>query len=100
MHHRVVYYARTGDVIKIGYTNNLLARMSQLRIPRESVLATEPGSKALEAKRHAQFGTIRKGLREDFAPTFELIQHIDGVRERHGRPVFKTIRRLMIEKDV
>lgn len=85
----VVYYVRIGDSIKIGYTSQLDTRIKALRAARENVLATEPGGRELEAKRHAQFGRLRKGRREDFEPSFALIQHIDDVRERHGRPVFK-----------
>jgi hypothetical protein len=85
----VVYYVRIGPVVKIGYTSNLIARMAALRVSRSDVLATEPGGRELEARRHGQFGRLRKGKREDFEPTFELIQHIDAVRERHGDPVFK-----------
>ena len=84
----VVYYVRIGDSIKIGYTVNLKSRMSALRVRQSDVLATEPGGKALEAQRHRKFAAIRKGKREDFEPTFALIQHIDAVRERYGDPQF------------
>lgn len=84
----VVYYVRIGEVIKIGFTSNLKQRMSALRTSRDNVLATEPGGKDLESKRHKQFKSIRIGLREDFTPTLALIRHIEAVRDFHGDPVF------------
>lgn len=88
--HSVVYYVRIGEFIKIGYTTNLRNRMSGLRTDCSNVLATEPGGKELEAKRHAQFDKIRVGRREDFKPTLALIKHIEAVRDFHGDPVFRN----------
>lgn len=84
----VVYYVRIGDAIKIGYSSNLKQRISSLRARRSDVLAVEPGARKLEAQRHLKFASLRRGKREDFEPSFALIQHIDAVRERHGDPVF------------
>lgn len=86
----VVYYVRIGDAIKIGFTSDLTARMSQIRVDRANVLAAEPGGRELEAKRHEQFSEIRIGQREDFKPTLALIRHIEAVREFHGDPVFRN----------
>lgn len=84
----VVYYVRIGDKIKIGFTGNLTQRMKSLRADKANVLAVEPGGRELEARRHKQFSRLRAGRREDFQPTFALIQHIDSIRERYGEPKF------------
>lgn len=49
----VVYYARTGDLVKIGYTTNLTHRMSA--IGPDELLVTEPGGPKREHERHQQF---------------------------------------------
>lgn len=82
----VVYYVRIGDVIKIGFTGNVKQRMSQLRVPIDAILATEPGGREIEATRHKQFADLRVGTLENFRPEKRLIDHIDAVREYHGDP--------------
>jgi hypothetical protein len=80
----VVYYIRIGDVIKIGTTKNMKARMSQL-IPDE-ILATEPGSGELENMRHKQFRHLRvRG--ERFRPEDDLLSHIRMILEHYGPPM-------------
>lgn len=84
----VVYYVRLGNGrIKIGYTTNLSARLSSLRLHEHDVLATEPGGRELEAQRHHQFRSERMGRRhEDFDLTARLTEHINDVRAQHGQP--------------
>jgi hypothetical protein len=79
----VVYYVRIGDLIKIGTTVNMKARMGAL-VPDE-ILATEPGDQNLEAMRHKQFAGLRvKG--ERFRDVPELRNHIAMIRDHFGPP--------------
>jgi hypothetical protein len=81
----VVYYARTGSMIKIGTTVNLHARMAEI-LPDE-VLATEPGSYSLEARRHRQFRKLRVPGRVEWFHAGPLLQeHVLAVRALHGDP--------------
>lgn len=87
----VVYYVRIHNYIKIGYTTNVRARMSQLRVDSLSdVLATEPGGKDLELSRHKQFADLRIGARENFKADKRLMAHIEAVRDFHGEPNITT----------
>lgn len=72
----VVYYLRIGDRIKIGFTTNLAQRVAALRLDPDAVLATEPGGRDIEYRRHLQFADERYGRREDFAPSDRLMAHI------------------------
>lgn len=82
-----VYYVREmAGTIKIGYTINVRARLTGLRVPVENVLATEPGGRELEAKRHEQFKHLRIGRRESFVDDPELAGHIDMIRAHFGPP--------------
>lgn len=81
-----VYYVRTGDHVKIGFTGNMVQRLSQLRLNRDAVLATEPGGRELERQRHHEFSAERIGRREDFNPSRRLLAHIERVRLEHGEP--------------
>ncbi len=79
----VVYYVRIGDLIKIGVTVNMKARMPQV-MPDE-ILATEPGGIELERQRQTQFAHLRvRG--ERFARGEDLLAHIAQIREAHGAP--------------
>lgn len=81
-----VYYVRTGDYIKIGYTQNLKSRLSSMRLDPSALLATEPGGRPREALRHRQFAQWRDGRKENFEPVPELMAHIRRIREEHGEP--------------
>ncbi len=72
----VVYYAAMGNnLIKIGATMQLGVRMRALRV--DEPLATEPGYKILERKRHLEFEHLHVGLRgELFRPEEALLSHI------------------------
>lgn len=79
----VVYYVRVGDLIKIGVTTNMKARMPQL-MPDE-ILATEPGGPEIERERQAQFAHL-KVRGERFKSEADLLDHIAKIREAHGEP--------------
>ena len=85
-----VYYVRTGDHVKIGYSVNLAQRLTALRLHPDAVLATEPGGRELERQRHLEFADERVGRREDFNPSRRLLAHIEAVREEHGPPRITT----------
>lgn len=72
----VVYYARLGNRVKIGYTTNLANRMQNIQ--PEELLATERGGEALESRRHAQFDRLRVSG-EWFRYEQPLIDHIAGL---------------------
>lgn len=87
----LVYYVRElPGQIKIGYTTNMKERLLGLRLPVENVLATEPGGRELEAKRHQQFKALRIGRRESFVDDPELLSHIDMIRAHFGPPRITT----------
>lgn len=82
-----VYYVRIGEHIKIGYTANVKARLSALRVPLDQLLALEPGGRDEEQARHAQFASLRVSRRwENFQPGVELTDHITRLREEYGLP--------------
>ncbi len=69
-----VYYGAKGDLIKIGYSGQVRARMAHLGC---ELLATEPGGRELERRRHQQFATERVTPRQEwFRPTPTLLAHI------------------------
>jgi hypothetical protein len=87
----VVYYVRERDgAIKIGFTANLHKRLSDLRLPPEAVLATEPGDRGLERLRHQQFAHLRLGRLERFTPADDLDSHIAMLLDHFGPPTVTT----------
>lgn len=76
----VVYYARIGDVIKIGFTTNLVERLRALRVQPGGLLAVEPGGRDVERSRHLEFADERYGAREDFAMSTRLMAHIEALQ--------------------
>lgn len=78
----VVYYIRWGDRIKIGFTTRLSERLRNLY--HDEVIAVEPGSMALERKRHAQFaGSLIDGQREWFTDSAALRFHMFTIRDKY-----------------
>lgn len=76
----VVYYVLVGDVLKIGYSENLRARLNTYP-PHRKLLATEPGTYSLEAKRHNEFADLLNGGREWFRFEGALVEHVQRLRE-------------------
>lgn len=88
----VVYYVRESpEIIKIGFSMNLIARLSALRVGRDAVMATEPGGRDLEAMRHQQFAHISLGKWERFSPEPDLLDHIAMLRKHFGEPQLTTL---------
>lgn len=80
-----VYYVALRGHIKIGFTSNITVRMTQL-LP-DALLATEPGDRKLETKRHRQFSHLRGTFgMEYFKVDPELVAHVETVLAEHGPP--------------
>jgi hypothetical protein len=69
----LVYFARLGVNIKIGFTTNLKERMTALGA--DEVLATVPGTMADEKRMHVRFGACWLGA-ELFRPDSDLLAYI------------------------
>lgn len=88
----VVYYLGDPDtqLVKIGTSVRLATRIIALRKvrPRLLLLATEPGTSALEHDRHKQFAELHvpmaNGEREWFLKHHRLMCHIGDVRMKYG----------------
>jgi len=72
IHEPVVYFARNGDRVKIGYTTNLTARLTGLSLPRDAVVLTFPGGLREEKALHYRFVKARIGRSEWFEVTPEI----------------------------
>lgn len=71
----IVYYVEVGPLIKIGTTTDLERRIAQYP-PGSKLLATEPGGREVESKRHYQFQDCLADRREWFHPNPELLSHV------------------------
>jgi hypothetical protein len=72
-HGPVVYFARVGRNVKIGTTGNLRARMRNLYLSLDDVLAVVPGSKEIEDLYHQRFSSARFEDRPElFRPNLRL----------------------------
>jgi hypothetical protein len=67
-------------LVKIGYASNLDKRLASYP-PTAQLLATEPGDRATEARRHTEFNEYLTARREWFVPGPRLrthVEHLDG----------------------
>lgn len=78
-----VYYVRFSGRIKIGFSEQVRARISAL--PVDEVLALEPGGRELEQMRHKQFRQYRAN-KEWFEPGPDLLDHIAMLTKHYGTP--------------
>lgn len=76
--HGTVYFARVGDLIKIGWTANLQRRMSNLHA--DAVFHTQPGTRHDERALHAKFHHLLVKGKEWFRPDPELMDYIKDLR--------------------
>lgn len=89
-HAPLVYYARRGNLIKIGTTTQVCYRMRKLKA--DDLLAVEPGSYEVETLRHGQFAAEqvvierRTHPNEWFRPSDALLAHTEALRALHGLP--------------
>lgn len=84
----VVYYFGnpTTRAVKIGTTMRLAGRMRDLSLESGTqlvLLATEPGGRRTELRRHRQFGRLRL-IGEWFRKDPWLMKHVGEVRIKHG----------------
>jgi hypothetical protein len=77
-HEGRVYYVRLGNHIKIGYTQDIKARMRSYG-PTAVLLAAEPDPGGVERKRHRQFAEYLDAGNEWFLPSPELMEHINAL---------------------
>lgn len=70
-----VYYVKTDDHIKIGYTTDLNGRLRSYP-PNAQILGVEYGDRDLERQRHEQFNAYLAYGREWFHDTQEIRDHI------------------------
>lgn len=77
-----IYYLRVGDRVKIGFTTDLYRRMMQYP-PNSELLASHPGTPALEKEMHQDFSRHLADGREWFHPNAELDAHIQKVQEKY-----------------
>lgn len=75
----VVYYMRTRDLVKIGFSRNIRLRLQALR--PEELMATEPGGRTLERVRHREFRDLRYRY-EWFKLAPPLTVHIENLRQQ------------------
>lgn len=86
-----VYYVRSGEWIKIGFTTRLRSRMSELRARPGDLLAVEPGGPELERERHRQFTAERVSKRrEDFSRSERLEAHMEELKRQHAIPSWSS----------
>jgi hypothetical protein len=77
----VVYFIRMGDMIKIGYTSDLIRRVQQLSLTRGHVLATIPGAWYLEQQLHEKFAGLRE-YGEWFRAEQPLLDYIAQIKPK------------------
>lgn len=83
----VVYYIRTkDDLVKIGYTSDIRLRIYRLGGSWDRLLALVPGTLADEQALHQTYRPHRARGHEYYWPATELLDHIDGIRDRMGAP--------------
>jgi hypothetical protein len=81
----VVYYIRINGQVKIGYTSNLTQR-SRHYPPGSELLAVEPGTRELEARRHRQFSRDLARGREWFHESDTIRDHVTALVGEFGKP--------------
>lgn len=76
--HGTVYFARVGELIKIGWSSDVDARLSHLHA--DAVFHTQPGTRHDERALHAKFNHLLVKGREWFRADPELLAYIKGLR--------------------
>jgi hypothetical protein len=79
----LVYYCRIDGLIKIGTTSNLADRCRAYG-GWSSVLAIEPGGRAVESARLAEFADDLARGQEFFYPSAALLTHVNALRAAAG----------------
>jgi hypothetical protein len=74
--HGFVYFVRNGDLFKIGVTQNLLNRMSQLRPDEVLNVVRCANYREIERVLHSQFKAVRIPQSEYFRLSLEQVEHV------------------------
>ncbi|WP_259724972.1 GIY-YIG nuclease family protein [Synechococcus sp. CS-1332] len=74
--HGFVYLVRNGDLFKIGVTQNLLSRMSQLRPDEVLNVARCANYREIERVLHSEFKAVRIPQSEYFRLSLEQVEHV------------------------
>lgn len=77
----VVYFIRWGSRIKVGYTNDIARRVSELSLTADCVLLTIPGDRETEGLMHMALKDYRIGNSEWFDATDDVLDFIEVVRD-------------------
>lgn len=77
-----IYYLQVGDRVKIGFTTDLYRRMTEYP-PNAVLLATHPGTPAMEKELHQDFRRYLADGREWFDPNPSLDTHLQKVLEKY-----------------
>lgn len=80
-----VYYVKVGEHIKVGWTSDMEQRMRSYP-PNSILLATEPGTRADEKRRHKTLAAHRSHGNEWYVPAPSVLHHLDMVKAKHGEP--------------
>jgi len=83
-----IYYFKIGDLIKIGYSRNAFARLKSYP-PTTEWLAVELGTRKIERARHSLFSEHLAHGREWFHPHPDLLEWIQQLRDKGGKPRVK-----------
>jgi hypothetical protein len=83
--HEVIYYAKIGGHIKIGWTSRLEQRMRSYP-PNTELLAIHPGSRSDERQLHRRFAVHRSHGAEWYPLVPVILDHIKRVVAEHGEP--------------
>lgn len=81
----VIYYAKIGGHLKIGYTSRLEQRMRSYP-PNTELLAVHPGTREDERQLHRQFAVHRSHGAEWYPLVPVILEHIERVIAKHGKP--------------
>jgi hypothetical protein len=76
LHDPVVYFVANGGRVKIGFSTNLVSRLTTLTLRADSVLLTLAGGPELERALHARFAALRQGNSEWFDMAPDLVRYI------------------------
>lgn len=88
-----VYYIRMGDLVKIGYAQNVWDR-TRAYPPTAKFLAAHPGTMTLERTMHHRFAHLLAEGREWFKPGNDLLEHIEDVLKKFPKqPVHYEFRK-------
>lgn len=81
VHDPVVYYVLVGSLMKIGTSTNLRRRLLAYP-PNRRLLATEPGGRSVESRRHAEFADLLDSGREWFRFEGTLVEWVQSIRAK------------------